>query len=347
MNATDSWPLVLKDRCETNFVIPGIAEFWSAATGFAIVIAGLLPLLASKYTDDELDLVSATVVANGIAAVLAHGTNLRIFGRADALTINVGALLYTKAYVLAIFPQLCASPFRRAIINLLVVLGISVCLAWNEASVPAHVFRRIDISNWGLIPCFGVVILCSFKLLYGDATWHHGPPKRVFLRGTFIFIISWACWCLNEAKLVIACPAPISLHVFWHLGAAHALLAWMAFLRYHRGLFFGFRPEVRGWWWCPFTVWRPPIDAMSNQIIRHSQSRAAARESGRRNSYTTAKLRRPSVALTRAKSLRQVWRGESFYGGRVQDSKRVSRDHAGIIADLDRVDVAVDGASAV
>ena len=35
----------------------------------------------------------ATVVANGIAAVLAHGTNLRIFGRADALTINVGALL--------------------------------------------------------------------------------------------------------------------------------------------------------------------------------------------------------------------------------------------------------------
>ena len=59
-----------------------------------------------------------------------------------------------------------------------------------------------------------------------------------------------------------------------------------------------------------------------------------------------AKLRRPSVAY-RAKSLRQVWRGESFYGGRVQDSRRVSRDHAGIIADLDRVDVAVDGASAV
>ena len=316
MNGTDGWPLVLNDRCEANFLIPGIAEFGSTITGFAFIFAGIIPLMASEYSDDELDLVSAFTAANGVAAVLSHGTNLRIFGRADALTINVGSLLYTKAYLFSIFPQWYASAFKRTCVSLVVVLCITLYLAWNQGTVPAHIFEHADVATFGIIPCFIVVMLCSYKLVYGKSTWHEGKPKRVFLIGTFVFVFSFACWIFDHAKILVPCPSPVSLHIIWHLGAAHALMAWMAFLRYHRGRFFGFKPKICGFCWCPYTVWERPDDAMSNPMIRHSQTRKKEGESGRRNSYTMPQIRRPSIGFKKnlEQSLRQVWRGESFYG---------------------------------
>jgi hypothetical protein len=110
MNAT-AWPLVVHDRCEGNYVVvPGIGEFWSAVTGLLIAAGGWLSLVTSKYSDDVMDLVSATIVVNGLSSALAHGTLLRVFGQIDSLSINIGALLYIKAILMSYNPLLAAEP---------------------------------------------------------------------------------------------------------------------------------------------------------------------------------------------------------------------------------------------
>ena len=117
MNATMSaWPTVVYDRCEANYaMVPGIAEFWSSVTGLAIVAAGLLPLLTSEYSDDLLDVVNAFITLNGVAATLAHGTLLRVVGQADALSINLGVLLFVKALVMAHSPRMTQQAGRRTV----------------------------------------------------------------------------------------------------------------------------------------------------------------------------------------------------------------------------------------
>ena len=82
-----------------------------------------------------------------------------------------------------------------------------------------------------------------------------------------------------------------------------------AFLKYHRGLFFGFRVEIRGYWWCPYTVWLEPENPLTNPIIRHSMGIRASTKRARRNTYLAPKVSRPPL------SVKQAWRGESFYPG--------------------------------
>ena len=90
-----SWPLVERDKCEANYVvIPFIAEFFSTLTGAFIIAAGVVPLVTSCYSDELLDLVSAFVALNGVFSMLSHATLMRIFGRADTLSINLGSLLF-------------------------------------------------------------------------------------------------------------------------------------------------------------------------------------------------------------------------------------------------------------
>ena len=95
-----------------------------------------------------------------------------------------------------------------------------------------------------------------------------------------------------------------------------------AFLKYHRGHFFGFKVEIRGRWWCPYTVWLAPDDPMSNPIIRHATiigCPAAAGPGGRRNTYLMPKLPRPAMNHIRnlrqsgLGAVKQLWRGESFF----------------------------------
>lgn len=78
-----------------------------------------------------------------------------------------------------------------------------------------------------------------------------------------------------------------------------------AFLKYHRGRFFGFDVELKGWWWCPYTVWHEPACPNSNPIIRH------ARASDRRNSYVAPKHQ---LAAGNRYGVRQLWRGKSDFG---------------------------------
>lgn len=106
----EDWPLVLIDRCEQN--LPVVGELWSTLSALLIVVAGLLPLFSSKYSDEEIDLVNGLTVLNGVSSALAHMTLLRIFGQADVLSINIGATLYVKAIAVTHYPQLCVSPVR-------------------------------------------------------------------------------------------------------------------------------------------------------------------------------------------------------------------------------------------
>lgn len=111
MNLTlEEWPRVYQDRCEVN--VPGVGEVWSATTALAVVAAGALPLFSSTHSDEEIDLVCALVMLNGIMSALSHSTLLRVFGQADALSMNVGLLIYVKAVVGAQFPTLFVSPLR-------------------------------------------------------------------------------------------------------------------------------------------------------------------------------------------------------------------------------------------
>lgn len=105
-----AWPKVLIDRCEIN--LPYVGELWSTLTALFIVVAGIVPLCTSKYSDEEIDLVNALIVLNGITSALAHSTLLGIFGAADGLSINIGAALYVKAIVLAHHPQIYNSPVQ-------------------------------------------------------------------------------------------------------------------------------------------------------------------------------------------------------------------------------------------
>ena len=164
------------------------------------------------------------------------------------------------------------------------------------------------------------------------ATWHLGRLKRVFLVGTLIFVMGFVCWMLEELGAV-GC-GPVTLHSMWHVCSSHALMAWTAFLKYHRGLLFGFRPELRGWWWCPFTVWHEPTDPELNPIIRHTrgmrgqqtdaptESPAPSAADGVRNrrrrfqnSYLMPKVRlKTSAPSTAGSSMRRLWRGASLHG---------------------------------
>ena len=107
---TDRWPMVMNDRCEVN--LPGVGELWNAVTALALVLAGMIPLVTSTYSDEEVDLVNALVTLNGVTSALSHSTLLRLFGRADALSMNLCSLLAMKALVTAHSPWLFAAPRR-------------------------------------------------------------------------------------------------------------------------------------------------------------------------------------------------------------------------------------------
>ena len=111
VNATsERWPVVMYDRCEAN--LPGVGEIWNAITALALVPAGGIPLFTSTHSDEEVDLVNALVTLNGVTSALSHSTMLRVFGRADALSMNLCSLLAVKALVIAHSPRLFAAPAR-------------------------------------------------------------------------------------------------------------------------------------------------------------------------------------------------------------------------------------------
>ena len=94
-----------------------------------LLVAGLVPLFTSTYSDEEIDLVNGFMILNGVTSFLSHFTLLRIFGQPDALSINIGVALYVKAIALASFPSLCVSPVR--------------CVnAAQQSATPLHVRSR-------------------------------------------------------------------------------------------------------------------------------------------------------------------------------------------------------------
>ena len=138
------WPKVLIDRCEENYyVTPWIAEFGNALTALVIAASGLFSLWSSTYSDDVLDLASATIVINGVTSALSHGTLLRVFGQIDAITVTLFILIYVKASVLAHVPQLNASPSGRSILNLLVMSGVCLAIAWNPSNLPPNLAETL------------------------------------------------------------------------------------------------------------------------------------------------------------------------------------------------------------
>ena len=316
MNATadSAWPLT-GDRCEPN--VPHVGEMWSALTGAAILVGGAVSLFTSTHSDDTIDLVSSVVAINGAFSMLSHSTQLDIFGSADSLTICIGALLYVKINIVTSFPQLNELPVCRGAINLMVIILLALVLSWNKYTVPGWLIHPLaDPFLIVLGVCLLVALVCLLKLAYGNAYWHLGHAKRIFLRATFFHCLGILCWFLENTQMHLVhqpggCdPLFTLLHPIWHLCEAHALTAWIAFLKYHRGHFYGFEVEFRGKWWCPYAVWLEPADsdrANANPIIRHARSQKRATQAGRRNTYIDPKVLRTSWHA------RHAWRGQSFF----------------------------------
>ena len=312
-----AWPLEAHDKCEANYaIIPFIAEFFSTLTGAFIIAAGVVPLVTSRFSDELLDLVSAFVALNGVFSMLSHATLMRIFGRADTLSINLGSLLYIKCMLLVCCPQLVRRPLHRSILDMIMVTMMILTVSWSSQNVPAAIAEQFDASFVATLPSGILILFGSIALVYGRNSWHIGRAKRVFLRGQASCFVAIAVWMSEEAGL-IPCPQAFSMHPIWHVLGAHALISWTALLKYHRGHFYGFRVEIKGRWWCPYTVWHEPDqNPEQHPIIRHSLSRREIQErgaQGRRNSFLEPKLERPPLFKGRSGSIRQLWRGESFY----------------------------------
>ena len=314
MNASTDWPLSV-DRCEPN--LPGIGEAWSAATGFTVMAAGLLPLFSSRHSDDIIDFVCAMIALNGAASALSHSTFLGVFGTADLLSINFGALLFVKVNIMTHTPQLNEWPISRGIVNLTIVFILIFLFSWNEHTVPSELMISFNPTLFVTVLCAFVATAGMIKLAYGKANWHQGKPKRVFLRATIFHLVGTACWVSESSRLSLAstvggCGTIFSLlHPVWHVCEAQALMGWVAFLKYHRGHFFGFKVKLRGWWWCPFAVWLEPEDeedANANPIIRHARSQKRAIAAGRRNTYVDPEL----ISSATTWHAKHAWRGESF-----------------------------------
>ena len=96
-------------------------------------------------------------------------------------------------------------------------------MALNEYNVPKSLALEPVLA-------IGPLLMISFvyvwvKLMCNNATWHVGKLKRVILRGALSFILACGCWFIEELG-VMPCPHPFTLHPFWHLFAAYALLSW-------------------------------------------------------------------------------------------------------------------------
>lgn len=334
-NSSTVWPRS-GDRCEPN--LPWVGEIWSASTALMIIAAGLIPLFTSRHSDQLVDLISATVALNGVFSALSHSTLLTIFGRADMLSINLAVLLYIKLSIMTHSPELHEKPISRGTLSLLVVLFMLILLSWNKDTVPYSVFASgADPGLFVIGICFIVATGGMLKLTYSEGAWHLGAVKRTFLRATLFHVVGSICWILESTPymgnattskgstphlLTVVCPAAFSfLHPVWHVCSAQAIMGWIAFLKYHRGLFYGFNVKLRGAWWCPYSVWLEPADANSNPIIRHGRSKIRARASGRRNTYVAPKVLRTSGER---KNWRMTWRGASFLDQATSHMRRAS-----------------------
>ena len=214
---------------------------------------------------------------------------------------------------------LCAllcSALRRGLLNIVVVSIILFTVAWNPCNV-APAANMLDMPIVALMPSATLGLVSMITLAYGKATWHLGKLKRVFLRGTLVYIFGALAWTIEEQIGLFSCPRAFTMHSVWHLTSAFSLLSWTAFLKYHRGLFFGFRPELRGYCWCPYVVWlEPEVDPERNPIIRHAHmpSRSPddnSRLTNRRNTYVEPKCMLP-VGTGSSTRIKQLWRGQSI-----------------------------------
>jgi hypothetical protein len=253
------WPPVLNDRCETNLVPFG--EVWSAATALLILAAGAVPLLACRHCDDEVSGVAAVVALNGVASAAAHSTLWRVFGRADALSINVFAVLYLRALASARFPSLAREPRRRAVLHLAVGTKLLLCSVWTRCNLPPDM-RGLDVPLLALVPCLLVGVVWAVRLGTRDALAcsvseasrdHVKRVNRVGLAGTAVFAVGLLAWLLEE-RAGLGCGA-LTLHSLWHACSAHALMGWVAFLSHHRARVCGVGSRLVGPAWAPVVVW--------------------------------------------------------------------------------------------
>ena len=209
-----------------------------------------------------------------------------------------------------------------------------------KAAKEAFVARHDGSTLWDLLVISAVPPLCvglrlrlaarGWRSLGADVCVVVAPVAFVLTVGCDVAgwvaaacLVGVACWVVEEAGLM-PCPSMFTLHPVWHITMAYALVAWSAFLKYHRGMFYGFKVEIKGYWWCPYTVWSEPEEgalADSHPVVNHSRGlrsgsidkKTGRRKDGRRNTYLAPKLQRPNLGISRFSAIAQVWRGHSFY----------------------------------
>lgn len=106
---------------------------------------------------------------------------------------------------------------------MVLVLTILVSSTWNKYNVP----KSLAVDPVLVTGPFLLIMLIYIwiKLMCNEATWHVGPLKRVILRGALAFVLAVACWVIEELG-ALPCPTAFTLHPFWHVCSAYALLCW-------------------------------------------------------------------------------------------------------------------------
>ena len=115
-NFTDAdweWPPALRVFCEEpGSIIPGVAEFFNAASALTVIAAGLVPMLTSPFVDELTDLASAACAINGLFSLLVHAFPNRFLGTIDYISILLMNLLYLKTLLITQYPVLLRSPVK-------------------------------------------------------------------------------------------------------------------------------------------------------------------------------------------------------------------------------------------
>jgi hypothetical protein len=115
-NFTDAdweWPPALRVFCEQpDSIIPGVAEFFNAASALFVIAAGLVPMLTSPFVDELTDLASAACAINGLFSLLVHAFPNRFFGTVDHISILLMNLLYLKTLLITQYPVLLRSRIK-------------------------------------------------------------------------------------------------------------------------------------------------------------------------------------------------------------------------------------------
>ena len=124
-------------HCDADPAYLQLSQIVNGISCLALLLAGVISLQASSFSDELCDLASAATVVNGLFGFLAHMLPLRLLEEADTISMLIASLLLFKGMVRAVFPIINNFQYTRTLINMLVVFAIFAAACWTSFNVPA------------------------------------------------------------------------------------------------------------------------------------------------------------------------------------------------------------------